>query len=153
MDTIPMKRWLSGLLVMLTLSVPCLADEAFLEPEDAFRFSARLVSARLLEIHYGVAQGYYMYRDRFRFEAEPHSVKLGDPQFPAGEWHDDEYFGRSEIFRGEVNIRIPIVSDPGQAGTFRLVAISQGCADDGICYLPTRQTIEFESLGIGGEDR
>lgn len=148
-----MKRWLSGLLVVLALSTSCLADEEFLEPQDAFRFSARLVSGQLLEVHYHVAQGYYMYRDRFRFETEPHSVELGEARFPEGEWHDDEYFGRSEIFRGEVNIRIPIVSDPGQTGTFRLVATSQGCADEGICYLPTRQTIEFESLGIGGEGR
>lgn len=144
-----MKQCLGGFLVMLALSMPCLAEEEFLEPEDAFRFSARLVSGQLLEVHYDVAQGYYMYRERFRFEAEPHSVELGEPLFPEGEWHDDEYFGRSEIFRGEVSIRIPILSGPVRAGTFRLVAISQGCADGGICYLPTRQAIEFESLGIG----
>ena len=144
-----MKQWLGSFLVMLALSMPCLADEEFLEPGDAFRFSAQLVSGQMLEVHYNIAQGYYMYRERFRFETEPHSVELGKPLFPEGEWHDDEYFGRSEIFRGEVNIRIPIISGPAPAGTFRLVATSQGCADGGICYLPTRQTIEFELLGIG----
>ena len=148
-----MRQWLSGLLVMLALSPPCFADEEFLEPEDAFRFSARLVSDRSIEAHYQIAEGYYMYRDRFRFEAEPHSVELGAPHFPDGEWHEDEYFGRSEIYRGEMSIRIPIVSGAGPVGTFRLVATSQGCADGGICYLPNRQIIEFESPRIGGEVR
>jgi len=148
-----MKPWLSGLLLVLTLSVPCFADEEFLEPEVAFRFSARLASDQLLEVHYQIAAGYYMYRDRFRFEVEPESVVLGAPRFPEGEWHEDEFFGRSEIFRNEVNIQIPIVTGIGKARAIKLVAVSQGCADGGICYLPTRQTMEFESLGIGGGSR
>jgi len=148
-----MKQWLSGLLMALMLSAPCLAEEDFLDPEDAFRFSAWLASAQSLEVHYQIAEGYYMYRDRFRFEVEPHSVVLGEPRFPEGEWHEDEFFGRSQIFRTEVSIQIPIVSGNIAAGTIRLVAISQGCADGGICYLPTRQTVDFESLGIGGGAR
>ena len=142
-----MRLWLSGFLVMLALSTTCVADEEFLEPEDAFRFSAQLVSGQLIEVHYRIAEGYYLYRDRFRFEAEPRSVELGAPHYPDGEWHEDEYFGRSEIYRGKVDIQIPIVS--GSAGTIRLTATSQGCADGGICYLPTRQIIEFELPDMG----
>lgn len=153
MDTNQVKQWLSGLLVVLIFSAPCLAEDDFLEPEAAFRFSARLASGHLLEVHYQIAEGYYMYRNRFRFEVEPQSVVLGEPRFPEGEWHEDEFFGRSQIFRNEVNIQIPIVSGSSAAGTIRLVAISQGCADGGICYLPTRQTVDFESLGIGGGTR
>ena len=104
-------------------------------------------------MHYQIADGYYMYRERFRFEVEPQSVMLGEPHFPGGEWQEDENFGRSEIFRREVSIQIPIVSDIGNARTIRLVAISQGCADGGICYLPSRQTKDFESLGIGDATR
>jgi thiol:disulfide interchange protein DsbD len=148
-----MKQWLSGLLLVLTLSAPGFAEEEFLEPEDAFRLSARLASDQLLEVHYQIAEGYYMYRDRFRFEVEPESVVLGAARFPDGEWHEDAFFGRSEIYRNEVNIQIPILSGIGEARAIRLVAVSQGCADGGICYLPTRQTMDFESLGIGGGSR
>lgn len=148
-----MRLWFGGLLVALMFSAPCLAEEDFLEPEVAFRFSARLASSQLLEVHYQIAEGYYLYRKRFRFEVEPRSVVLGNPRYPDGEWHEDEFFGRSEIFRTEVNIQIPIVSGFDTAATIRLVAISQGCADGGICYLPTRQTAEFETLGIAGGAR
>jgi len=142
-----MLQWSKSVLVALLLAAPACADEGFLDPEDAFRFSARLESAELLEVHYLIADGYYMYRGRYRFDVEPDSIMLGSPQFPPGQWHEDEFFGRSEIYRGEVTIRIPILSGSGRKQTIRLVAVSQGCADAGICYLPTTQTAAFEMLG------
>lgn len=138
------------LVLLLVLVVPSWADDEFLDPEDAFRFSARLVSPDMFEVRYVIADGYYMYLDRFRFDAEPGEIVLGTPQFPAGQWHEDEFFGRSQIFRGEVTIAIPIVSNVHGGGTIRLNAVSQGCADAGICYLPTQQSMDFELLGSLG---
>ena len=149
-----MLQCLKAVLIVLVLAAPCYADDEFLDPEDAFRFSARLESSELFEVHYLIAEGYYMYRDRYRFDAEPDSIVLGSPQLPRGQWHEDEFFGRSEIYRGEVTIRIPILSGSGTRKTIRLAAVSQGCADAGICYLPTTQTMDFEVLGsLGGPDR
>ena len=147
-------KWLKGALLALTLATVAWADEEFLDPEDAFRFSARLESGELLEVRYLIAEGYYMYRDRYQFDVEPDSIVLGTPEFPSGQWHEDEFFGRSEIYRGEVTIRIPIPSGTGNNKTIRFVAVSQGCADAGICYIPTTQTADFEVLGsLGDPDR
>ncbi|MGD2140836.1 MAG: protein-disulfide reductase DsbD N-terminal domain-containing protein [Burkholderiales bacterium] len=139
------RRWLSGLFLALTLSTQAFGDEEFLEPEAAFRFSARLTPGERLEVHYRIADGYYLYRERFRFDVQPQSIVQGPPRIPQGEWHEDEFFGRSQIYRHEVTISIPIRS--GTAPRIRLEAVSQGCADGGICYLPTRQSAEFETLG------
>jgi thiol:disulfide interchange protein DsbD len=111
------------------------AEQTLLEPEQAFRFSARLVSDDTLEISYRIADGYYLYKDRFSFTIEHDAVKLGHAQFPAGEWHEDEFFGRSVIYRRAVTIRIPIESPSRESG-FTLLGVSQGCADAGVCYLP-----------------
>lgn len=148
-------QWMTTvLMVLLVLTAPCYAEDEFLEPEEAFRFSARLDSPEMLEVRYTIADGYYMYRDRYRFEVEAKSIVLGSPQFPPGQWHEDEFFGRSEIYRGQITIRIPIVRTSGGRQTLRLLAVSQGCADDGICYLPTTQTMDFEMLGsLGDRDR
>ena len=141
------------LVLLLALQVPSSADEGFLDPEDAFRFSARLISPDLFEVRYRIADGYYMYRDRFHFDAGPGAIVLGAPQFRAGQWHEDEFFGRSEIFRSEIIIGIPILSLLNGAHTIRLTAVSQGCADAGICYLPTAQTMDFELIGsLGAPD-
>jgi thioredoxin:protein disulfide reductase len=103
-----------------------------LEPEKAFRFSARALD-RAIEVQFAIADGYYMYRDKFRFAAEGNAaVRLGSPEFPAGARHKDEFFGEMETYRKQVRIRIPAEGE----GRFDLKVISQGCADVGVCYVP-----------------
>jgi thioredoxin:protein disulfide reductase len=120
------------------------ADADLLEPEQAFRFSARLVAPRSIEVRYRVAEGYYLYKSKLVFRSEPATVRLGQAQLPVGAWHEDEFFGRSEIYRGDVTIRITLQADAPRR--FDLVAVSQGCADVGVCYLPTTQRASLFSL-------
>jgi thioredoxin:protein disulfide reductase len=118
------------------LAVPAFAEEP-LDPEQAYRYSVRTIDANTVEARWDITDGYYMYREKFRFSAEPATVKLGDPAFPAGKVKDDEFFGKVETYRGSVAIRIPV--EAGGATTFTLKAVSQGCWDQGICYPPTPQ--------------
>jgi thiol:disulfide interchange protein DsbD len=106
-----------------------------LEPEKAFRISARALDARTVEVSFTIADGYYMYRDKFRFVPDPASgAKLGAPQFPPGVRKTDEFFGDVETYRKQVAIRLPVE----QAGErLDLTVTSQGCADAGVCYAPT----------------
>jgi thiol:disulfide interchange protein DsbD len=107
-------------------------SDELLEPEKAFRFSARAVGGAV-EVRFAIAEGYYMYRDKFRFAAEGNpAVQLGAPEFPAGARHKDEFFGEVETYRSQVRILIPA---QGQ-GRFDLKVVSQGCADIGVCYVP-----------------
>ena len=115
------------------------AANDLLAPEQAFRFTARLIEPGLVEVRYRIADGYYMYRDKFRFTAIPQSAGLGDARFPPGKIKDDEFFGRVETYRGELVIRLPVRS----AGSFVLSAVSQGCADVGVCYIPVTQTAQL----------
>jgi thiol:disulfide interchange protein DsbD len=105
-------------------------QDELLEPEKAFRFSAR-ASERAVEVEFAIANGYYMYRDKFRFSAEG-NVTLGAPQFPPGARHKDEFFGEVETYRRSVRIVIPAQGE----GPFDLTVMSQGCADIGVCYVP-----------------
>ncbi|MBM3347503.1 MAG: protein-disulfide reductase DsbD [Betaproteobacteria bacterium] len=107
-----------------------------LEPEQAFRFSARALDGSSVEVRYRIARGYYMYRERFEFAAEPATVALGVPQFPRGEAHTDVFFGRTETYRNEVRIVVPVSAG---ARRFTLLVTSQGCADAGVCYPPQKQ--------------
>lgn len=154
-------RALNGVLLLLVsatvfqvqLLAPSHAEEELLDPEIAFRFSASLIADDTLEVHFRIADGYYMYRDAYRFTVQPASIALGDPQFPPGQWHEDEFFGGSEVYRSEVTIRLPIQSASRSRQTIRLVTVSQGCADVGVCYLPTTQIADFASLGLPGGTR
>ena len=132
-----MKRFFAAFLVFVLASSAHAqffrksADE-LLEPEKAFRFSARVLEGAV-EVRFAIADGYYMYRDKFRFAAEGNSgVRLGNPHFPAGARHKDEFFGEMETYRKQVVIRIPAQGE----GRFDLKVVSQGCADVGVCYVP-----------------
>ena len=96
--------------------------------------SARALDARTVEVSFAIAEGYYMYRERFKFAVDPGSgAQLGTPQFPAGTRKKDEFFGDVETYRKQVAIRLPVEESDG---TLRLTVTSQGCADLGVCYVP-----------------
>jgi len=131
---------LFSILAVLLLCAPAAAQlklggntDNLLEPEKAFRFAARALDASTIEVHFAIADGYYLYRERFRFSAEGDpAVRLGAPQLPRGIRHKDEFFGEVETYRQEVRIRIPVEG----GGRFDLKVVSQGCADAGVCYVP-----------------
>jgi thiol:disulfide interchange protein DsbD len=131
-----LKKFVTGLL-LLVLAASGYAQlfkksDELLEPEKAFRFSARAADGAV-EVRFAIADGYYMYRDKFRFAAEGNpNVRLGNPDFPAGARHKDEFFGEVETYRKQVVIRIPAQGE----GRFDLKVVSQGCADVGVCYVP-----------------
>jgi len=139
------------LIALLSFLVPAAhaagADE-LLEPDKAFGFSARALDAATVEVRYAIADGYYLYRDRFRFAAEPASVTLGQPQFPKGQVHEDKFFGKQETYRKEVRIRLPV--EAAGAERLKLLVTSQGCADVGVCYVPQVQSAELRLASLGG---
>ena len=139
------------LIALLSFLVPAAhaagADE-LLEPDKAFGFSARALDAATVEVRYAIADGYYLYRDRFRFAAEPASVTLGQPQFPKGQVHEDKFFGKQETYRKEVRIRLPV--EAAGAERLKLLVTSQGCADVGVCYVPQVQSAELRLASFGG---
>ncbi|HET9113424.1 MAG TPA: protein-disulfide reductase DsbD [Burkholderiales bacterium] len=111
----------------------------FLEPEQAFKFSAHLIADNRIEIDYDIAPGYYLYRNKFKFSAE--GATLGTPVFPAGETKQDPNFGTMEIYHRSVAILIPYHLTAAMA--FRLQSVAQGCAEAGICYTPITNEARF----------
>jgi thiol:disulfide interchange protein DsbD len=124
------------------------AEPDLLEPEQAFRVGVRLAARDAIEVRYVIAPGYYMYRDKFRFQAEPAEARLGAAELPAGKMRRDEFFGEVETYRDEVTIRLPLASEAGPVSA--LVATSQGCADAGVCYLPQEQKVDLRLAVVGG---
>jgi len=139
----------ASLLCLATLASGA-ADAELLPPEQAFRFSARALNDRTLEARFVIADGYYLYRDKFKFTVMPESTVLGVPDFPAGKIKTDPFFGKVETYRGTVVVKLPLSGAAG-AQTVVLAADSQGCADVGICYPPTQQklTLVLPTPGAG----
>jgi thioredoxin:protein disulfide reductase len=135
------------LLLALLLAVPLAhaASDELLEPDKAFRFSAQALDSGTAEIRYRIADGYYLYRDRFRFAAEPASASVGPARFPEGQIHEDKFFGKQVTYRREVRILLPVSG----ADRVKLSVTSQGCADIGVCYVPQVQSAELRLAAAG----
>ena len=117
-------------------------EPKLLAPEQAFRFSARAIDASTVEARFDVATGYYLYRDKLHFALAPSSATLGAATFPSGEHKHDAFFGDVEIYRGAVTVKLPVAGVAPRQDIV-LVAESQGCADVGVCYPPSRQQVRL----------
>jgi thiol:disulfide interchange protein DsbD len=132
------------LLLVLLLSGYAYPQEEPLDPEQAFRFSARLLEPGKIEARFQIAPDYYLYRDKIRFSADP-DIKLGAPALPAGKVKQDEFFGRVETYRGDLRVNLPFSHADGIAKPFQLKAEFQGCADLGLCYPPQDSSVTITS--------
>ena len=152
----PPARRLPGLLLMLLAWLgPALAahavDEDDLLPVDqAFVLSASAPAPDRIEVHWKVADGYYLYRHRTAVTASGGFVG-GNLRLPAGERHVDEFFGPVETYRGELLATLDGKAT-GAGTTAELEVRYQGCADIGICYPPQtrRLQVRLADAGSGG---
>ncbi|BAX59474.1 protein-disulfide reductase DsbD [Burkholderia stabilis] len=136
---------LSFVLVLGGLSVARAADD-FLDPSVAFKFSAS-ESPGQVDVRFKVANGYYLYRERFAFAVKSGQATLGEPQLPAGHVKFDQTFQKNvETYRDEVVVHVPVKQ---ASGPFELAVTSQGCADEGICYPPAEHVVKVGGAALG----
>jgi thiol:disulfide interchange protein DsbD len=136
--------FIATLFAALFLCVAAHAEEDYLDPSAAFQFSAHMRDAKTIEVRYLIADGYYMYRERFAFKAE--NAKLGEPAIPPGKVKFDQTFNKNvETYRHEVTITLPVEA----SGPFTLTVTGQGCADKGLCYSPMDSQVKLSPTGGG----
>lgn len=140
----PFRAWLLAALSLFVFlfAGAARADEEFLDPLVAFKFSAKVVDGKAVAVSFDIADGYYMYRERFKFVAE--GATLGTPQIPPGKVKYDETFAKEvETYRRQVTITIPVEAP----GPFTLKVTSQGCSDKGLCYSPMESSARLMVVG------
>ena len=126
------------------------ATPEFLTPDKAFRLSATEAGSGRVNLTWKVEDGYYLYRSKFRVQSDTPGVELGQPTLPPSESKDDDFFGRVDIYRGEVTLGVPVKSAGPMPEVVTLRALSQGCADAGLCYPPHQQTVRVAMAAGGG---
>lgn len=145
----PSAKFASAVAVLalaVATSATAVAPDELLEPEKAFRITARALDERSAEVEFRIAEGYYMYRNRFALATES-GRPLADVEIPRGEEKEDEFFGKTETFRDLVRIRVPLAPGDLKAGGVNLKVTSQGCADVGVCYTPLEQVVRVSLPG------
>ncbi|QSX79471.1 protein-disulfide reductase DsbD [Agrilutibacter solisilvae] len=121
----------------------CTDDQDLMAVEEAFVLQASAPSDGAIRLAWKVAPGCYLYRHQIKVQAEK-GFDAQALQLPAGEVHQDEFFGRVETYRNEL-----VAMLPGKAtgATATLRVRYQGCADAGICYPPQTRTLTVPLAG------
>ncbi|MBD7923698.1 protein-disulfide reductase DsbD family protein [Xanthomonas bonasiae] len=133
---------IAALCLLALAAFPALAisEKDLLPVDQAFVLSAQAPERGRIELHWKIANGYYLYRHRIAvrvlsgFKANP------TVQLPAGHKKTDPYFGEVETYRGELNAVQSGVADPATT-SLQVEVRYQGCADAGVCYPPQKRVL------------
>ena len=97
-----------------------------------------------LNLTWQVKDGYYLYRKQISIT--PSQADIAEIKLPPGVWHEDEFYGKSEIYRKQLTV--PITVNQAKSGA-TLTITYQGCADAGFCYPPETKTVPLSEVSAG----
>ena len=112
----------------------------FIPADQAFVFDFQQ-NQHDLNLTWQVKEGYYLYRKQVSIT--PAQASVGALQMPAGEWHEDEFYGKSEIYRQRLDV--PVTVNQADKGA-TLTVTYQGCADAGFCYPPETKVVPLSEV-------
>lgn len=130
-----------------SLSTPLKTNQEsdFLPVEQAFRLEIKQTpNSATMQLVFIIADGYYLYKNRFAFTSDNPQVTLISPNLPKGEQKHDEFLGDVEVYHNIVEITVA-VNNPNKLA-FTLEIKYQGCAEKGLCY--PMETISIPIAGI-----
>ena len=106
----------------------------FLPVEKAFVFTSERLESGETQLYWQIADGYYLYQKRLKFDGLPAEQH---PALPEGEAHSDEFFGEQQVYRQGLELKI------AAGATGQIKVGFQGCADAGLCYPPHTQVVDL----------
>ena len=133
-ETVLGNKELSGSSVLLE-------QNSFLPVDQVYGVTVEINDSNLI-FNWSIKPGYYLYRDRFKFNAVDATTQLKPPIFAAGKNKYDEFFAQElEVYYLNTRVVVPFESIDQQ---LNLEIESQGCADAGLCYPPYKQWLTID---------
>ncbi|MEB5972177.1 protein-disulfide reductase DsbD [Pantoea dispersa] len=115
-------------------------NNRFVPVDQAFGFDFSQ-QGHQLTLSWKVKDGYYLYRQQFHISAQ--HAQLAPVTLPPGQPHEDEFYGKSEIYPQDV--QLPITLRQADAGA-TLSVTYQGCAAAGFCYPPETRSVPLTAI-------
>lgn len=132
------KIILFSFLTLLNQQIQALGTKDLLPAEQAFKISAKALSAEQIEVSWEIAEGYYLYRSKTAINSQTDSIQLEKTTMPAGIKKHDEFFGEMEIYRNQLKT-LTFFQNPDSQPELKILVKYQGCADIGVCYPPQKK--------------
>jgi thiol:disulfide interchange protein len=108
-------------------------NDDFLPVDQAYALDYQVLNQQLL-LHWTIAEGYYLYEERFKFLLLDKTPLTA--QYPQGKMKFDEIFGReTSVHYHQVTATLDLKD---KTEPFALKVEYQGCAEAGLCYPPQK---------------
>ncbi|WP_435951819.1 protein-disulfide reductase DsbD [Dryocola sp. BD626] len=119
----------------------------FVPVDQAFAFDFQQ-SGSQLNLNWQIKPGYYLYRQQIKLS--PAQATLAEITMPKAAWHEDEFYGKTEIYTESLNL--PVTVKSAEKGATVSVTY-QGCAEAGFCYPPETRVVPLSAVVAGEEGR
>ena len=115
-----------------------------LSPDQAFSVTSKVKKADRLMLSWDIANGYYLYRNKFKCASLTPGINVGEQSFPASHTKHDNFFGDVEIYRDHLDVEALVQRQDPKLNKLVLEITFQGCADVGVCYMPIQKTVALD---------
>lgn len=132
-----------GLLAIFAQAGLALDSKDLLPPEQAFKLSASADSRDKVQLVWEIADGYHLYREKFKFQSQTETIQLGQTEMPEGSIEHDPIFGDVVVYRNLVKVGLPLLNKNNEL-QIKLLVKYQGCADIGVCYPPQKVVLDVD---------
>ncbi len=120
------------------------SEPEFLDPEDAFFYSAEVVDSHTLKASFEIVDGYYLYKDKIEFTIQDaDGVTISRYVGSKGKEKNDEFFGLLEVYYHNASFTIELDRGIQPETPITLGIRYQGCADAGLCYPPINSGVKL----------
>jgi thiol:disulfide interchange protein DsbD len=123
--------------------IQAIEESELLAPDEAFQLSTKLNKTGKLEANWVIAEGYYLYRSKIKITTQTDGVTLGETLLPKGKIKEDDYFGKTEIYRHTLKTTTPFSAEAATTESLIFSITYQGCADIGVCYPPQKKQVSL----------
>lgn len=116
------------------------SNSQFVTVNQAFTFDFTQQND-ILTLNWQIKPGYYLYRQQIKISMQ--GATLAEWSLPAGKPHEDEFYGKTEIYPD--NLTLPFTLRQVATGA-QMTVVYQGCAAAGFCYPPETRIVPLDAL-------
>lgn len=119
------------------------ASDEILRVDDAFIMRTQVIDADTVNVHWQIAEGYYLYNDKFAFKVTEGQAEVDQTviETPKGKVKEDPSFGRVEVIYHDIEFDLQFIRQIQDETPITMQIKYQGCKEDSICYPPQRKKV------------
>ncbi|EDY86528.1 thiol:disulfide interchange protein DsbD [gamma proteobacterium HTCC5015] len=130
------------IVLMLAFNHQATASEEFLPPDQAFALE-QTSQGDQTQLHWDIAEGYYLYRDRIHIWADGQELTVD--VWPESVRKDDPNFGVVDVYKHALSVTVR-----HSLGS-QIKVQYQGCAEAGLCYPPQTRHLQIKGGAVNSE--